>query len=167
MIIDRFQASQAKEVAELIKRNLLEITSQYYAPEYVASLITHHSPMQLLQNAETQYIFVAIENGKTVGTGSLANFGTPQTPSYYGTAIFVALELHRKGIGRQIMLKVEEKALELGADKITVRAAVNARQFYEKLGYIYRDGIEMPDKKGNFVMDKELIVQYYSGEKSL
>jgi histone acetyltransferase (RNA polymerase elongator complex component) len=52
------------------------------------------------------------------------------------------------------MRKVEEKAVELGADKITVRAAINARGFYEKLGYTYRDGIEMPDKKGNFVMDK-------------
>jgi GNAT superfamily N-acetyltransferase len=156
MVIKRFQDSQAEEVAELIKHNLLEIASKYYAPEYVASLIDHHSPMQLLDQARTQHIFVAVENGKVIGTGSLANFGTPEMPSYYGTAIFVALEFHRKGIGRQIMQKVEEKALELRADKITVRAAINARVFYEKLGYTYRDGIEMPDKKGNYVMEKAL-----------
>jgi GNAT superfamily N-acetyltransferase len=164
MIIQRFQTSQAEEVAELIKRNLLEITSQYYSPEYVASLIDHHSPVQLSKNTETHYIFVAMEHDKAVGTGSLANLGTPENPSYYGTAIFVALEFHRKGIGRQIMRRVEEKALELGAAKITVRAAVNARQFYEKLGYTYQDGIEMPDEKGNFVMDKALLIKYYSGE---
>lgn len=154
MIIENFQASQAEEVAELIKRNLLEITSQYYSPEYVISLIDHHSPMQLLEKSRAQHIFVAVEDGKAIGTGSLANFGTPEIPSYYGTAIFVALDFHRQGIGKQIMQKVEEKALELGADKITVRAAINARQFYEKLGYTYRDGIGMPDEKGNFVMDK-------------
>lgn len=85
-------------------------------------------------------------------------------PSYYGTAIFVALEFHGKGIGRKIMQKVEQKALELGANKITVRAAVNARPFYEKLGYTYQDGIEMPDEKGNFVMDKALLRKYYSEE---
>ena len=164
MIIRRFQASQAEEVAELIKRNLLEITSQYYSPEYVVSLIGHHSPMQLLEKAKTQRMFVAMEDGKAVGTGSLTNLGTPEAPSYYGTAIFVALEFHRKGIGRRVMQKVEEEALELGANKITVRAAVNARPFYEKLGYIYRDGIEMPDERGNFVMDKELIAKYYSEE---
>jgi GNAT superfamily N-acetyltransferase len=156
MIIDRFQASQAKEVAELIKRNLLEITSQYYSPEYVASLIDHHSPMKLLEKAMTQRVYIATQDGKTVGTGTLANFGSPENPSYYGTAIFVALELHRHGIGRQIMQKIEEEAIELGAGKITVRAAVNARQFYEKLGYIYRDGVEMPDERGNFVMAKTL-----------
>ncbi|MGB7876833.1 MAG: GNAT family N-acetyltransferase [Anaerolineales bacterium] len=164
MIIDRFQASQAEEVAELIKRNLLEITSKYYSPDYVASLIDHHSPMQILKKAKTHYIFVAMENGKAVGTGSLANFGTPETPSYYGTAIFVALEFHRKGIGTQIMRRIEENVLELGADKITVRAAVNARTFYEKLGYTYRDKNEMPDEKGNFVMDKVFLIKYYSGE---
>ncbi|MGD8403828.1 MAG: GNAT family N-acetyltransferase [Anaerolineales bacterium] len=154
MIIDRFQASQAEEVAELIKRNLLEITSKYYSPEYIASLINHHSPTELLDKALAQYIFVALEDGSAIGTGSLANLGTPEMPTYYGTAIFVALEFHRKGVGRQIMRRVEEKALELGAAKITVRAAVNACQFYEKLGYTYQDGIEMPDEKGNFVMIK-------------
>jgi len=156
MIIDQFQAIQAEEVAELIKRNLLEITSKYYSPDYVASLIDYHSPVQLLEKARTQRIFVAMEDGKTVGTGGLANFGTPEMPSYYGTAIFVALELHRHGIGRQIMQKVEEKAIELGADKITVRAAINARQFYEKLGYTFRNEIELPDERGNFIMDKIL-----------
>ena len=156
MIIDTFQDSQAEEVAELINRNLLEITSKYYSSEYVTSLVDHHSPKQLLEKAKTQVIFVAVEDGKAVGTGSLANFGNSEMPSYYGTSIFVALEFHRQGIGRQLMQKVEEKALELGADKITVRAAVNAREFYEKIGYTYRDGIETPDEKGNFVMDKVL-----------
>ena len=154
MIIDKFQASQAEEVAELIIRNLLEITSKYYSPDYVAFLMDHHSPIQLLEKAKTQHIFVAMEDGKAVGTGSLANFGTPEMPSYYGTAVFVALELHRHGIGRQIMQKVEEKAIDLGADKITVRAAINAHRFYEKLGYTYQDGIEKPDEKGNFIMNK-------------
>jgi GNAT superfamily N-acetyltransferase len=156
MNIERFQDFQAEEVSELIKRNLLEITSQYYSPEYVASLVNHHSPMKLLEKARAQHIFVVVEDGKVIGTGSLANFGTPEMPSYYGTSIFVSLEFHGKGIGRQIMRKVEEKALELRADKITVRAAINARVFYKKLGYAYQDGIETPDEKGNFVMEKHL-----------
>ena len=156
MIIDRFQNLQAEEVADLIERNLLEITSEYYPPEYVASLIDHHSPMQLLDQASKHHIFVAMEDDRVFGTGSLANFGMPEMPNYYGTSIFVALEFHRQGIGRQIMQKVEEKAIELGADKLTVRAAINARVFYEKLGYTYRDRIEIPDEKGNFVMEKVL-----------
>jgi hypothetical protein len=52
------------------------------------------------------------------------------------------------------MHRIEAQAVELGADRITVRAAVNARGFYEKLGYLYRDGIAVPDERGNFVMVK-------------
>ena len=166
MIIDRFQDFQAEEVAELIKRNLLEITSKYYSPEFVASLIDHHSPMQLIEKAKAQHIFVAVKDDKAVGTGSLADFGTPETPSYFGTSIFVALEFHRQGIGRQIMQKVEEKALELGADTIIVRAAINAREFYEKLGYTYRDGIETPDERGNFVMEKYFKTNHNKHQKN-
>jgi GNAT superfamily N-acetyltransferase len=154
MIIEKFQESQAEEVAKLIKRNLLETSSKYYTSDYVTSLVDNFSPAQILEKARTQYIIVVIEDAKVIGTGTLANFGNSEMPSYYGTAIFVAPEFQRKGIGRQIMQKVEAKALEMGADKITVRAARNARVFYEKLGYIYRDGIAAQDEKGNYVMEK-------------
>lgn len=154
MIINRFQDFQAEEVAELIKRNLLEIISKYYTPAYVASLVDSFSPTNILKNAKTQYIFVAVEDGKIIGTGSLANYGSTDKPSYYGTAIFVAPEFQRQGIGRQIMQNVEAKAVEMGADKIIVRAARNARAFYEKLGYTYVDGIAVQDEKGNYVMEK-------------
>jgi GNAT superfamily N-acetyltransferase len=154
MIIDKFQDFQAEEVAKLIERNLLEITSKYYTPDYVAALIDDFSPTQIIKTARTQYIFVALEGGRAIGTGSLANYGSTENPSYYGTAIFVSPEFHGIGIGTQIMQKVETKAIELGADKITIRAAINARTFYEKLGYTYRDGIEKQDVKGNFVMEK-------------
>ena len=154
MIIDRFQEFQAEEVAELIKRNLLEIASKYYPPEYVASLVEGFSPANLIKKAETQHNFVAAEEGKVVGTGSLTNYGSEATPGYYGTAIFVAPEHHGKGIGRQIMRKVEARAFELEAEKITVRAAINARAFYEKPGYTYRDGVATRDERGNYVMEK-------------
>jgi GNAT superfamily N-acetyltransferase len=157
MIIDRFQDFQAEEVANLIRRNLLEIISKYYSPEYVASLVSSFSPEQILEKAKTQYIFVAMEEDNVIGTGSLADYGNIEVPSYYGTGIFVALEFQKKGIGKQIMQKVEAKAVEMGAEKLTVRAARNARGFYEKLGYTYRDGIATQDEKGNYVMGKALV----------
>jgi len=154
MIIDRLQDAQAEDVSRLIKRNLLEIISNYYPSAYVAALIEEFSPTNILRNAQAQHVFVAIEGGEVIGTGSLADYGTAETPSYYGTAIFVTPEYHSRGVGRQLMHRIEAQAVELGADRITVRAAVNARGFYEKLGYLYRDGIAVPDERGNFVMVK-------------
>jgi GNAT superfamily N-acetyltransferase len=154
MIIERLQDSQAEDVSGLIKRNLLEIISNYYPSAYVAALIAEFSPANILRHARTHRVFVAIEGAEVIGTGSLADFGTAETPSYYGTAIFVTPEYHSTGVGRQLMHRIEAQAVELGADRITVRAAVNARGFYEKLGYLYRDGIAVPDERGNFVMVK-------------
>ena len=54
------------------------------------------------------------------------------------------------------MNAVEAKAVELGADKITVRAAIGAQKFYEKLGYQYFDGKEVLNERGNYIMVKEL-----------
>ena len=156
MNINKFHDHQAEEVAVLIKRNLLEISSQYYPPDYMAAIARDLSPEKLIENAKKEHIFVAMENDKVIGTGSSANFGSEEEPSYYGTAIFVIPELHRRGIGKRIMQKLEEKSMELGADKLTVRAAINARVFYEKLGYAYKDGIAVEDERGNFIMEKEL-----------
>jgi len=156
MVIDRLQDSQAEDVARLIKRNLLEITSNYYPSAYVAALIKEFSPANIMRTARTQHVFVALEDSEVIGTGSLADHGTAEAPSYYGTAIFVTPEHHSRGVGRQLMHRVEAQAMELGADRITVRAAVNARGFYEKLGYLHRDGIAVPDDRGNFVMVKVL-----------
>ena len=156
MNINKFHDHQAEEVAELIKRNLMEINSQYYPPAYMAAIVRDLSPEKRIENAKKEQLFVAMENDKVIGTGSLANFGSKEEPSYYGTAIFVIPELHRKGIGKRIMQKLEEKAVELGADKLIVRAAINARVFYEKLGYTYKDGIAVEDERGNYIMGKEL-----------
>ncbi|MBT3314304.1 MAG: GNAT family N-acetyltransferase [Anaerolineae bacterium] len=156
MNINKLDNHQAEEAAALIKRNLMEISSQYYSPEYIASIINHLSAEKLRERADREHIFVAMEEGKIVGTGSLANFGSEEEPSYYGTAVFVKIELHKRGIGKSIMQKLEEKAVELRADKLTVRSAINARIFYEKLGYSYKDGLEVEDDRGNFIMEKAI-----------
>ena len=116
----------------------------------------HLSATKLIEKAKTEHIFVAMESGKVIGTGSLANFGSEEEPSCYGTAIFVIPDLYRNVIGKRIMQKLEQKVLELGADKLTVRAAINARVFYEKLGYTYKNSIAVEDERGNYIMRKAI-----------
>ena len=156
MIIKQINAIQVNEVSKLIQRNLLEVNSKDYSSDIIAYLVDCFSPKNILENIKTQEIFVATEGSEVIGTGGLANFGSEASPSYYGVAFFVAPEHQGKGIGRQLVQEVEAKAIEMGADRITVRAAVGARKFYEKLGYKYHDGKEIIDKNGNYIMEKEL-----------
>jgi GNAT superfamily N-acetyltransferase len=108
----------------------------------------------MVMNAQVQHLFVGVEGADVVGTGGLANFGSADVPSYYAVAIFVLPEWQGHGVGKQLMAAVEAQARALGADKITVRAAVSARGFYQKLGYRYKDGLERPDEKGNYILEK-------------
>jgi elongator complex protein 3 len=44
-------------------------------------------------------------------------------------------EVQHSGYGRELMNKAEEKASELGKDKVVVISAVGTREYYRKLGY--------------------------------
>jgi predicted N-acetyltransferase YhbS len=156
MIIEKIKPNQVDDVSSLIQRNLREINSRDYSSDFIVYLLDCFSPENILENAKKQDIFVATEGGEVVGTGGLANFGSDDSPDYYGVAFFVTPEHQRKGIGRQLVLAVEAKAVTMGAEKITVRAAVGAREFYEELGYEYCDEEETQDEHGNYAMEKTL-----------
>jgi GNAT superfamily N-acetyltransferase len=154
MKIGKFRPSQAEAVSKLIRRGLLEINSKDYEMEFIISLVDYFSPAQIVENARTQDVFVAAEEGKVIGTAGLANFGSPETPRYFGVAVFVLPERQGRGIGKQLMGAVEARAQELGAQKITVRAAINAQGFYLKLGYQFQDGKDQLDEKGYYILVK-------------
>ena len=156
MVIEEFKDHQAEEVSKLIRQDLLEIISKDYPQNYLASLLDNFTPANIRATSKTQHIFVAVEGGRILGTASLANYGSQEKPKYYGTSVFVALEFQGRGVGKQLMKKVEAKAKELDAKMISVRAAIGARSFYRKLGYIYQNHKELPDEKGNYVMEKLL-----------
>jgi predicted N-acetyltransferase YhbS len=154
MRVEQFQGHQAEAVSNLIRRNLLEVNSKDYAEDVINSLAAYFSPATLLKNSQSQTIFVATQGGEVVGTASLDNFGSAQSPDYYAVAVFVLPESHRQGIGLRLMEAVESKAKELGAKKITLRASITAKEFYQKLGYRFRDGREELDEHRTYIMEK-------------
>lgn len=156
MNIEKFQPCQADAVSKLIRRNLLEINSKDYPSEFITFLVDHFSPAQIVENAQVQHLFVALEDDRVIGTGGLANFGSAEQPSFYGVAVFVEPERQGEGIGRRLMAAVEAEAAKIGAQKLTVRAAIGARTFYERLGYRFPDGREKRDEKGNYILEKRL-----------
>jgi GNAT superfamily N-acetyltransferase len=154
MRIERFQAFQADAVSDIIRRNLIEVNSRDYPDDIIHSLCEYFAPETILKNAQSQCTLVAIQNGGVVGTASLADFGSEASPNYYAVAVFVLPELHGRGIGARLIEAVESKAWELEAEKITVRASITAKGFYQKLGYQFRDG-EVLDDNRNYVMEKK------------
>ena len=154
MKIEQFQDCQAEAVSNLIRRNLLEVNSKDYAADYINSLVAYFSPATLLENSRTQTILVATQDGEVVGTAGLDNFGSAERPDYYAVEVFVLPEFQRQGIGLCLMEAMELKAKEMGAEKITLRASITAKDFYRKLGYRFRDGCEKLDEHETYIMEK-------------
>ena len=155
MRIEQFQGSQADAVSTIIRRNLIEVNSKDYPENVIHSLFEHFSSETIIENSRSQCTLVAIQDGEVAGTASLANFGSAESPSYYAVAVFVLPELHGQDIGTQLIEAIESKAWELEAEKITVRASITAKGFYQKLGYQFRDG-EVLDDNDNYVMEKHI-----------
>ncbi|MFL7792998.1 MAG: GNAT family N-acetyltransferase [Anaerolineae bacterium] len=156
MRIEQFQDSQAGVVSNIIRRNLVEVNSKDYPEDIIHALVEYFAPENIVKNARLQCTLVAIQDGEVVGTASLANFGSEENPNYYAVTVFVRPELHGQGIGTRLIETVESKAWELEAKKITVRASITAKGFYQKLGYQFRDG-EVLDDHQNYVMEKERV----------
>jgi GNAT superfamily N-acetyltransferase len=154
--IEPFQAHQAEEVSLVILRNIREINSKDYPAAFVDLLVADFSSASMLEKAKRQFIFVAIDEGKIIGTGALENQGNPENPEYYLVAMFVLPEYHRQGIGRQLLSVVELKAIEIGAEKLTMRAAIGAPGFYQKMGYHCPKEGEKTDRWGNTILEKRL-----------
>lgn len=67
--------------------------------------------------------------------------------------VFVKAKLHKLGIGKMLMDRVEGLAREKGIKKLTVPSSITAFSFYKKLGYEQIDYIE---SNKVYIMTKEI-----------
>lgn len=50
-------------------------------------------------------------------------------------AVYVALEVARKGVGSKLLELVEDKAREMKVSKLEMHSTITAKPFYERHGY--------------------------------
>ena len=68
--------------------------------------------------------------------------------------IFVLPEYQGKGVGRKIIETLENDEYFLRAKRIEVPASITACDFYKKLGYTYKNGIDVIDEQQVFHLEK-------------
>lgn len=97
--------------------------------------------------------FVAYDQGKPIGAGRLRIF------SGYGKGerVSVIASYRRKGVGEHIMKAMEEKLIHDGIPKITLHAQLQAKPFYEKIGYIQTSEVFYEADTPHVSMEKNLL----------
>lgn len=126
IVIRRATTADANAVHEIVLLALRETNARDYPASVIERLVST-LPDKVASNLETWCAFIAIVNGRVVGTGSLNG----QTVS----SVYVHPDYQGRGVATQLMDTVENVANAESHPTLSVQSSVTARPFYEKRGF--------------------------------
>ena len=153
MEIRRFQPEDAIETAQMIAKTLIISNSKDYSGEYIESTIASHSAEIISERAKDGHMYVVCDDSRIVGCGAIAGYWGSITESILLT-IFVLPEYQGKGVGKRIIRTLEQDEFFLRAKRIEIPASITAVEFYEKMGYHYKNGISEMDDEQLYRLEK-------------
>lgn len=153
MIIRKFNADDAKNVADLIAKTMLETNTEDYSREYIEDCIKTLTPENLIERSSWTHFYVACNDDIIIGCGAIGPYwGSEVESSLFN--IFVLPEYQGKGIGRKIIETLESDEFFLRAKRIEIPASVTACEFYKKFSYTYKNGVDAVDEEGLYRLEK-------------
>ena len=90
-------------------------------------------PSSYEDSIRSKEFFVAEHEGAIVG------FGVLNQENGEIEAVFVTPKAGRRGIGMEVLRKLEERASDLGIRELRLNASLNAAAFYQKAGYVAQE----------------------------
>ena len=153
MIIRRFTENDAEKVSSLIIRTLKTTNSKDYSEEAINAFERQLQPSHILERAGWTHFYVVEDNDSIIGCGAIGPYWGSETESSLFT-IFVLPEYQGMGIGRKIIETLEQDEYFLRAKRIEIPASITAVNFYRKLGYNYKNGVDRPDEEQLYRLEK-------------
>ena len=153
MKIRRFEEKDAKKVSELIVETLRKTNIKDYSADLIENYVNNFQPENVLKRASWTHFYVAEEKDSIIGCGAIGPYWDKIDESSLFT-IFISPEHQGKGIGRKIIETLEKDEYFLRAKRIEIPASITAVQFYKKMGYSYKNGINKADDEGIVRMEK-------------
>ncbi len=153
MIVRQFEEKDAKAVSALIAATLKTTNKKDYSDEYLEDVIRRLQPEDIVARAGGQHFYVAEENRRIVGCGSIGSYWGKEDESSLFT-VFVLPECQGKGVGRKIVETLEQDEYALRAKRIEIPASITGLPFYQKLGYTFKEGRAQVDDEGLYRLEK-------------
>ena len=153
IIVRPFRSHDAAEVSVMIRETLHVSNRKDYSQKYIESCAAQFTEEGILRRASWTHFYVACLEGSIIGCGAIGPYWGSVTESSLFT-IFVLPQYQGRGAGRRIVETLEQDDYFLRAGRIEVPAALTARGFYEKLGYVCKPGVPQPDGELLYRMEK-------------
>ncbi|MBN2121549.1 GNAT family N-acetyltransferase [Candidatus Micrarchaeota archaeon] len=128
MRIRNYRQEDSLQTAQCIRRSLSSISSKYYPKKVIWNLKEYYTARNLKTGENEPWRLVAIEGENIVGTISLTKDG-------WIMGLFVDPRYFARGIGGNLLEKIEKLAKKRGFEKVRAHAAINAVEFYKMHEY--------------------------------
>ena len=152
-IVRRFQYNDAVEVSALIIKTLRTTNAKDYSAEHIENDVKAFSPEGVIERAGWTHFYVVCDKECIVGCGAIGSYwGKEDESSLFN--IFVLPEYQGKGVGRKIIETLENDEYFLRAKRVEIPASITACEFYKKMGYSYKNGIDVIDEEQLFRLEK-------------
>jgi len=123
-----FRGTDLFTVKSLVHRTIATCYPGQYCLEAVRFFINYHDELAILRDALDGCTLVLDLGGRIFGTGTLVGNEIKR--------VFVEPGLQRHGLGRLLMQRLEEKAVDEGIKTIRLDTSLPAKAFYDSLGYV-------------------------------
>jgi len=147
-----FQSSDLIAVKSLVQITIDACYSKVYPKEAVQFFKDWHCDEKILKNAKEGYTILLYQDTRIVGTGTIVDEEVMR--------VFVDPAFQRRGFGRLIMRKLEERAVSTGIDVVKLDASLPSKTFYDSLGYIVLE-------KAFLEVENNRRLDFYKMEKAL
>ena len=127
MFLRLFEPEDAETLSHIIIQNLRQVNALDYPKEAIEALVSLYTPAKIIEHARHRLTIVCTIDKDAVGTAALDHDRVRE--------VFVVLSQHRVGIGRKLMLAIENSAKDQHLKKLFLLAGLSAEEFYKKLGY--------------------------------
>lgn len=141
MQIRRFEPSDAREVTDMILESVRVCNGPDYDPEVLGQYIRGVKPDAILERASWTHFYVLCEEGRIIGSGAIGPAETGEEGVNCLYSLFLLPEYQRRGLGRVILDTLERDSFFAESWKTIVQSSITAVPFYEKMGYVHRDGV--------------------------
>ena len=140
--------ADALAISRLIIDTLRESNAQDYSSDVINQVELSFSPQAILRLLTQRKVFVAILKNQIIATAGLDQDVV--------RSVFVEPAYQGKGIGRQLMTRIQVIALSEGFNLLRVPSSVTAQGFYTSLGFKkIRDVFHQSER--TIIMSKRLV----------
>ncbi len=147
------ESKYAEELGELYYDTVRTVNAKDYTAKEIGIWSESGKRYDVWRKKIAEQYFIVAESGdKIVGISSIDKDG-------YLDYMYVHKDHQRQGIAKELLIRIEEKAVEQSNDEIWAYVSITANPFFEKNGYVFSGekivavrGVEFRDR----IMKKKL-----------